>query len=246
MIKFFRRIRQNFISEGKTAKYVKYAIGEIVLVVIGILIALQINNWNEARKTNNQLHGYLKSISKNIQSDTAEINQIKNIRIQHNHAAKDYMKCMIKDSMSLSLVSRIAPVVGEQYLNVNSAGFDALKNSGFIANLQGSAIEDAIFDYYAYFEEIHESETSLNNFIESMEVGLFDGDYDKISRFFKMRYKEMTNEELQLTLGLIYKNSKMLGIMQRVADEEYFEVYDSLKVKGHKIVKLIEAEIAND
>ena len=50
MIKFFRKIRQNLLSEGKTGKYFKYAVGEIVLVVIGILIALSINNWNENRK----------------------------------------------------------------------------------------------------------------------------------------------------------------------------------------------------
>ena len=50
MIKFFRKIRQNLLSEGKTGKYFKYAIGEIILVVIGILIALSINNWNESRK----------------------------------------------------------------------------------------------------------------------------------------------------------------------------------------------------
>jgi hypothetical protein len=51
MIKFFRKIRQNLLIENNTSKYFKYAIGEIILVVIGILIALQINNWNEARKT---------------------------------------------------------------------------------------------------------------------------------------------------------------------------------------------------
>ena len=50
MIKFFRKIRQNLLAEGKTGKYINYAIGEIVLVVIGILIALSINNWNESRK----------------------------------------------------------------------------------------------------------------------------------------------------------------------------------------------------
>lgn len=47
MIKFFRHLRQRLLSEGKTGKYFKYAIGEIILVVIGILIALQINNWNQ-------------------------------------------------------------------------------------------------------------------------------------------------------------------------------------------------------
>ena len=49
MIKFFRKIRQNLLSEGKTGKYLKYAIGEILLVVIGILIAIQINEWNNNR-----------------------------------------------------------------------------------------------------------------------------------------------------------------------------------------------------
>ena len=50
MFKFFRRIRFDFMEKNQTGKYLKYAVGEIVLVVIGILIALQINNWNEDRK----------------------------------------------------------------------------------------------------------------------------------------------------------------------------------------------------
>ena len=50
MIKFFRKIRCDLIEKNKTRKYLKYAIGEIVLVVIGILISLQINNWNENQK----------------------------------------------------------------------------------------------------------------------------------------------------------------------------------------------------
>ncbi len=50
MIKFFRKIRQNLLIENKIGKYLKYAIGEIILVVIGILFALSINNWNESRK----------------------------------------------------------------------------------------------------------------------------------------------------------------------------------------------------
>ena len=54
MIKLFRNIRKNLLAEGKTTKYMKYAVGEIVLVVIGILIALQINTWNEDRKSENE------------------------------------------------------------------------------------------------------------------------------------------------------------------------------------------------
>jgi hypothetical protein len=66
MIKFFRKIRKNLLMENKTSKYFKYAIGEIVLVVIGILIALQINNWNENRKATIEETAVLKSLSENL------------------------------------------------------------------------------------------------------------------------------------------------------------------------------------
>jgi len=62
MIKFFRKIRQNLVMENKTSKYFKYAIGEIVLVVIGILIALQINNWNQERLQQQSELKFLKGI----------------------------------------------------------------------------------------------------------------------------------------------------------------------------------------
>lgn len=56
MIKFFRKIRQQLIAENKVSKYLLYSIGEIVLVVIRILIALSINNWKEQIKNNNLKH----------------------------------------------------------------------------------------------------------------------------------------------------------------------------------------------
>ncbi|WP_370476985.1 DUF6090 family protein [Tamlana flava] len=69
MIKFFRRIRLNLLSEGKTGKYLKYAIGEIILVVIGILIALQVNNWNNKRIDNKLEKEYLSRLISELNSD---------------------------------------------------------------------------------------------------------------------------------------------------------------------------------
>lgn len=62
MIKFFKKIRQNLLTENKFSKYMLYAIGEIVLVVVGILIALQINNWNQNRLAVNEEQAILKNI----------------------------------------------------------------------------------------------------------------------------------------------------------------------------------------
>lgn len=55
LITLFRRIREKLIGEGNTRRYLIYAVGEILLVMIGILLALQVNNWNEERKTNAEM-----------------------------------------------------------------------------------------------------------------------------------------------------------------------------------------------
>ncbi|MBO0331893.1 DUF6090 family protein [[Muricauda] lutisoli] len=75
MINFFRKIRQNLLSEGKTGKYLKYAIGEIILVVIGILIALQINNWNEGRKDRIKEQVILKQLQEDYQANLVQLEQ---------------------------------------------------------------------------------------------------------------------------------------------------------------------------
>ncbi|MBO0340462.1 MAG: DUF6090 family protein [Bacteroidota bacterium] len=76
MITFFRKIRKDFLSQGKMGKYLKYAIGEIVLVVIGILIALQVNDWNENRKSNVFEQEMLAQIQENIGNDKISLKKI--------------------------------------------------------------------------------------------------------------------------------------------------------------------------
>jgi hypothetical protein len=66
MIKFFRKIRQNLLMENKTGKYLKYAIGEILLVIIGILIAVSINGWNEDRKLKKAEQSILKDLKQEM------------------------------------------------------------------------------------------------------------------------------------------------------------------------------------
>ena len=88
MIKFFRKIRYNLMEQNKTGKYFKYAIGEIVLVVIGILIALSINTWNEERINSSFEYSYLLRLKSEIAADTTHfiseiaINQLINKKIQ--------------------------------------------------------------------------------------------------------------------------------------------------------------------
>ena len=72
MIKFFRKIRQKMLTENKFSKYILYAIGEILLVVVGILIALNINNNNELEKNKQSVVSSLKEIQSNLLDDIKE------------------------------------------------------------------------------------------------------------------------------------------------------------------------------
>lgn len=75
MIKFFREIRQQLLSENQFSKYLLYAIGEIVLVVIGILVALQIDDWNENRKENLVENELIEVLITDLESRKAEIGE---------------------------------------------------------------------------------------------------------------------------------------------------------------------------
>lgn len=75
MIKFFRKIRQKLLSENRFSKYLIYALGEILLVVIGILIALSINNWNEDRKNNLREIRLVKNVVEDLRLDLAHFQQ---------------------------------------------------------------------------------------------------------------------------------------------------------------------------
>jgi len=70
MIKFFRKIRYDLMNQNKTTKYLKYAIGEIILVMIGILLALQVNNWNESRKSRAQELNLAKQLLEDAKADS--------------------------------------------------------------------------------------------------------------------------------------------------------------------------------
>lgn len=167
MLKIFRNIRQRFISEGKTKKYLLYAIGEIVLVVIGILIALQINTWNENRINNKKLKSYLIEIVKDFKNDTLsihnEINQAEK-RIATRKlflAMRDYNVFSI-DSLEKSLETF--------YSNIpfSSSTFEKIESSG-ITNFGNykSLIEDFKTYYNITIPDIKNYEGTHNRAVDT-------------------------------------------------------------------------------
>jgi hypothetical protein len=147
MIKFFRKIRQNVIREKKVSKYLIYALGEIVLVVVGILLALQINNANENRKEFKKSKDYLAEILKDIVSDTSTINKSINFTsefIRSEEWALNKTDFIYQDADSIWML------LGGFYasLDLNDRTFQKMQNSGLSSLVGFDAIFDKITHYY--------------------------------------------------------------------------------------------------
>jgi len=170
MIHLFRRIRQQLIGEGKTGKYLKYAIGEIVLVVIGILIALSINNWNEQRKEQNTLNEYLVKIAENISDDIIMAKEMLLARDSLKHINKQAYKDILNNNYDIQLLIKAGSFFREFYFIPNKSGFQALTNSGYIGKLKSNKLDVLLNDYYAIVDNVKQQELSYNNFIENIEV----------------------------------------------------------------------------
>ena len=153
MIKFFRKIRYNLLSENKTGKYFKYAIGEIILVVIGILIALSINNWNENQKkykneayTLQQLHQEAKQIITAIEGDME-------IMSEYIEASKFAIKCLqnekLIDNDTAYFGKGVEGITFYPALSVPRNVYDEINSAGLLREIRSVEIRNTIAQYYA-------------------------------------------------------------------------------------------------
>jgi len=131
-MKIFRNIRQKLAAENNVAKYLRYAIGEIVLVVIGILIALQINNWNENRKLNQSRQDYYRQLlidlNKDIESSNNFIERFNKEREEYNNYIKLYEKKNLTPSEVYNALMKLNLASG--FIKFNSNTIESLRSSG--------------------------------------------------------------------------------------------------------------------
>ena len=166
MIKFFRKIRQDLLSKGKTGKYLKYAIGEIILVVIGILLALQINTWNENRIDSKRLNLYTQSLLNDLELDK-----------------KRLIECMVFDSTKVSIIDRLSDPVQDfiedfsdrgiltiKSIKVNNATFKTMSSNNDLELYQNIDLQNSISKYYADVEYVIRFENVyINNSYSNFE-----------------------------------------------------------------------------
>jgi hypothetical protein len=150
MIKFFRKIRYNLIEQNKTSRYFKYAFGEIILVVIGILIALQINNWNQERNENKKEQFILHKLQNEINSDVVNISNQIIVNIDNLSDLKMAANILLNNEAGDINVfrERISNILNIGLFNQNTTTFSNLISTGKIELIKNQILLDSILLYY--------------------------------------------------------------------------------------------------
>ena len=154
------------MDKSETGKYLKYAVGEIFLVVVGILIALSINNWNEGRKKKNTLKNIYSIIADDIRNDAGEVT----IALNFMKVRKSLFKKILNDSITTEYLrdNEIIPAIltDIRILNIERRGYNLLRNFENSTTAEKDSLAFRIINFYT--SSIFYSEKVENLILEDL------------------------------------------------------------------------------
>jgi len=184
MINFFRKTRKKIADDNKPMKYIRYAIGEIVLVMIGILLALQVNKWNEERKEHSKIKKYAKSLILDLEADIVEtkirLGQVEEIIINLDSLTNyvRYKNINEISNLDVFILSRYLIYRPHQW---NRSTIDALKSSGGLNYVRNDLLSKKIVEYYAitqHLEQDFEGDKSYSEYATQQIAQVINVNYE--------------------------------------------------------------------
>ncbi|HEY5689383.1 MAG TPA: hypothetical protein VIS27_13850 [Yeosuana sp.] len=151
MIPFFRKIRKTLADDNKPLKYLRYAIGEIVLVMIGILLALQVNNWNQERGKNILKESYRKNLIADLNQDIENLEQLNSLNTfaeQEGFYLAKYLNNSLVGIDTLRLTTSIFYCGYIPNITIISSTYNDLINSNNINSFNDIELKRLLDDYY--------------------------------------------------------------------------------------------------
>ncbi|MDT0642805.1 DUF6090 family protein [Zunongwangia sp. F363] len=255
MSRIFRKFRLSQISESRSGKYFIYAIGEIILVVIGILIALQINNWNQARNDDKALKEYLGKIRSHTLKDIQWLDSLSIYRTYVGLQCKKARKSILDktEEQNLSLLMSCGSAFMDYYFRPNTSGYEALKNSKYFGKINNTVLDSLLTNYYRIVDDIAQNESSYNHYVNGQENYLstqFDRSLILATAFLPpdslniraTPQSEYYEDFAEYTASASYRNVIGLAAFQF---ESMVNQYKKLKGVGNGIVTEIDVLIKN-
>jgi hypothetical protein len=251
MIKFFRKIRQSLLNENKISKYLIYAIGEIVLVVIGILIALAINNWKENQKLLNQEITYLNNLRDDLE---VQINMLdvyidyENIIIDHSNDIVEHYELNNGFNNMDSIFPKLNDLTTRwTFTNANTTLLQML-NSNQINIIQNTKLKKELIGFNQQID-LFTRNTNINNtnLVDNLTTGTFisTGGFAsygnskrmvrKFNDFYPFQNKIVNDDALKkILIQVINEPKNKLEIINKIA---YRNTISSLQKSGNKAIK---------
>lgn len=232
MAQIFKNIRRDLAGHSKVKSYLLYAVGEIVLVVIGIMIALQVNNWNEERKTQKFENEIISLIDKNLQQDSTLISIELLKAKQANELTDSLLNQVAQKNYNEKLNLWMGKIISFERFKSQTSAFEVLKAKG-IENISDKKLQVEMVSYYD--ENLFKVYESLNDVL-----GSFNNDWVPVikSNFSDFKWteycipfnpKDFFEKPSTLVLFKLYKDNRAGGI----------QIMESALVKISEIRSLI-------
>lgn len=250
MIKFFRKIRQSLLVEGKTGTYIKYALGEIILVVIGILIALQLNNWNEKRVLERETYTILNSLRSEMLSNKTDLEEVLLDHNQNLEAGKEILT-FFGDPVSPTHddhLFELFNLFGGNYTFDPSTG--VLKTSiatGLIANINNEELKSLLTGFEDQTYDTNESTIEFRE-VRNSHFRPILYKYLGMTEAYSYRYEIMPKSKFPHQFNELFMNQELesltanLVVLRKEAIDEEVELMGTID----RIVALLDEEITSN
>lgn len=241
MIRTILFLRRRVFSKTKARQHLGNAVFEMALIIAGILIALQINNWNQNRIQRSNMDAYLEIIRHNLSTDLRDLEQI----IQHRKQTLLYTEEILgyyrdKHITDSKLFEKgFKSLFVEQRFYPNTSAFESLKASGFLRNLGNTAIEEGIISYYLGVDRLSSQEEIFNTITLPIEENLSgNGFYIEYMDMFQWDHQDtllFTYEDL-----MKYPDVQSSFIRSKMMLEYFIDSYSSLRGEAEELITLLD------
>ncbi len=250
MINIFRKKRKILADDhsyakasggAKAFKYTRYAIGEIVLVVIGIVIALQINNWNEQRKNANQELKLLQSFKIGLEKDLSDIDLNISVHTRGINSANMILNLLDSDQLyNDSLAKHFSRVMMPSFFVNSTSAFETLKSKG-IDLIKNETLRKQLINVYdaqySFFLKVE------NQFSEEQNLGLrnvFSTRFEEAYKF-DLDSSDLSGELIPLNFESLKTDQEFLYYLKSIKNRTIVFVNFNYKLLRTHVVKLITA-----
>ncbi|MBT8068733.1 MAG: hypothetical protein KJO09_15930 [Gammaproteobacteria bacterium] len=195
-------MKQNYFNNAEFKRYSLYALGEMALVIVGILIALQIDNWNTERVEQKTLESYLSTIARNIGQDLEAVKPIRaareaayevSVRSINFSRRQDFYTASEMALSSQVLENALRP----QTFDANTSGYEALKSSGNLDQMRGRDIETLLYDYYDTVTRLSHGEQRHNEYSQLLWLQVLSEWPDNVERWELASPQALTEQRLR-------------------------------------------------